>query len=96
MLSNSTWQAIDQYEPIVTVSILCEMGEWTQDVEVGMSWTFFDIREEVLLQRGADHTEADIFIKTGDTLQKINPRQERQFTSANAMSPKVFRLVVRS
>ena len=98
MLSNSTWEAIDQYEPIVMVSILCEMGEWTQDVEVGMSWTFSDIRQEVLLQRGEDtnHTEADIFIRSGDTLQKINPRQERQFTSVDAMPPKAFRLVARS
>jgi len=97
MLSNSTWEAIDQYKPIVMVFILCKMEEWTQDVEVGNSWTFSYICEEVLLQQGADanHMKGDIFIKNGGTLQKINPRQERQFTSVHAMLPKVFRLVVR-
>jgi hypothetical protein len=42
MLTDSTWAAIDH--PVVMVSISCEMGERKQDVEVGMSWTFSDIR----------------------------------------------------
>lgn len=97
MLPDSTWEAIDQYEPVVMVSISCEMGERKQDVEVGMSWTFSDIRHEVLLQLGVDtDTESEIWIATDNTVVKVNSRQEKKFTAANAMPPKIFRLVARS
>lgn len=73
------------------------MGERKQDVEVGMSWTFADIRQEVLLQLGVDtDTESDIWIATNNTTVKVNSRQEKKITAANAMPPKIFRLVARS
>lgn len=97
MLPDSSWEAIDQYEPVVMVSISCEMGERKQDVEVGMSWTFSDIRHEVLLQLGVDtDTESEIWIATDNTAVKVNSRQEKKITTANAMPPKIFRLVARS
>ena len=33
MLPNSTWEAIDQSEPIQMVSISCEFGDWNQVLE---------------------------------------------------------------
>lgn len=63
------------------VSISCEMGERKQDVEVGMSWTFSDIRHEVLLQLGVDtDTESEIWIATDNTAVKVNSRQEKKIT----------------
>ena len=91
MLPDSTWEAIDQYEPVNMVSISCEMEERTQDVEVGMSWTFWDIRQEVLLQLGLDtDIETNIMITIGDTAVKINSRQEKKFTTIDVLPLKIF------
>ena len=59
-----------------------------------MSWTFWDIRQEVLLQLGLDtDTETNIVITTGNTAVKINSRQEKKFTTIDVLPPKIFRFI---
>jgi len=49
MLPNSTWQAIYQYEPTDMVNIRCEFEENERNLEVGFSWSFSDVKEEILV-----------------------------------------------
>lgn len=40
MLPNGTWEALDEYEPVVSVIMHCQVEYSIQDLEVGLSWTF--------------------------------------------------------
>jgi len=37
MLSNSTWEAINQFKPIQIIGITCEFGDWKQFTKRGLT-----------------------------------------------------------
>lgn len=96
MVSRSTWVAIDQFEPVQMVNINCEMGDYKQEMEVGLSWSFSDIRQEALLQITlATESEFDMWIVDHDRATKVNSRNEKHLTTANVLPPKKLRLIAR-
>ena len=96
MLRDNTWEALDQYEHVQTVSLHCEMGDIQQELEVGMSWTVHEVRQEMLIHFGAAlNSDFDIWIVSGDIVTKIIARNEKNVTAEACLPPKMLRVILR-
>ena len=97
MLPDRTWEAMEQYEPLQTVVVHCEFQGLQVDVEVGMTWTVHDLRQEIQIQLEiAADFEFDIWIVTNNVASKVNARNEMHVTIMSRVPPKMLRVVQRS
>ena len=44
---NKTWKPLEQDEPVKTVKLLCDLENVTHKLEVGLTWTIYEIRQEI-------------------------------------------------
>ena len=96
MLRDNTWEALDQYEHVQTISLHCEMGDIQQEIEVGMSWTVHEVRQEILIHFGATlNSDFDIWIVSGDIVTKVNARNEKNVIVEACLPPKMLRVILR-
>lgn len=96
-VSLSEWVDLDQHMPTVMVTVRCEMEDRQYDLEVGLTWSLADIRQEVAVQFGMEeNTIYCLWIVDGRTDIKINPRNEKRHTTVDIMPPKVLRLLRQS
>ena len=97
MLQNKTWEALDQYDPVEIVTLQCELGNITQSLEVGSSWSIHEIRQEIQIQFGlALNYDFHIHLISDGIGTKINPRHEKNVTTLNCALPKKLQVVQRS
>jgi len=96
MLPNGCWEALDQYEPLVSVIIHCQVGDSIQDIEVGLSWSFSIVRQELLVQlnQWADR-DFRMSIVDDNTVFKVNLRNEKNYIVDKVLPPKKLRLILR-
>jgi len=93
-VSPTEWVDLDQYMPTIMVTVLCEMEGKQHALNVGLTWSLVDIRQEVAVQLGVEvNTEYQMWIVDGTTAFKINARNEKKHTAADIMPPKVLRLL---
>lgn len=97
MLPDKAWEAMEQYEPMQTITLHYELEGVIQDISVGMTWSVQEIRQEIQIQLGigADF-EFDIWIVTDNVASKVNVRNEKHVTVMSCVPPKMLRVVQRS
>lgn len=96
MLPNGTWETLDEYEPVVLVIIHCQVEDSIQDLEVGLSWTFSAVRQEILVQLNQlSCIDFRMSIVDDNAVFKVNLRNEKNYTVANVLPPKKLRLITR-
>lgn len=87
------WQAMDNFEPEVIVTIQCEMGDmWSQELEVGMSWSLSDVRKELEVYLGSD-IEFRLAIIDCNRANLVNYRNEKKKFVVDLLPPKKLRLI---
>jgi len=97
MLSDKTWEAMEQYEHVQTIALHCEFEGLQVDVEVGMTWSVYEVRQEIQTQLGiAPDFEFDLWIVTDNVANKVNARNEKHVTVMSCVPPKMLRVVQRS
>lgn len=94
-IASGTWEAIDQSELEIPVTLHCEIGNYNQDIDVGLSWSFSDIRQEITMQIGpAAETDFKMWIlDVNNKVVKVNMRNEKKHTAAMVLPPKRLKLV---
>jgi len=96
MLPNGTWKALDEYESVVSVIIHCQVEDSIQDLQVGLSWTFSAVRQEILVQLNQlSSIDFRMSIVDDNAVFKVNLRNEKNYTVANVLPPKKLRLITR-
>ena len=98
MFPDKTWEAMEQYEPVQTGVLHCEFEGLHVDVEVGMTWSVHELRQEIQIQLeiATDDFEFDIWIVTNNVASKVNARNEKHVTIMSCAPPKMLRVVQRS
>ena len=86
---------MDQNETEVPVILHCEIGDHKEDIQVGLSWSFEDIRQEVILQiELASNIEFQMWIVDGNNAPvKVNRRNKKKFTATLVLPPKKLQLI---
>lgn len=79
LFNGCQWEMMDQAGDIEVVKILCDFGQSSSELEVGKTWTFSNIREEIKVAFGPDIPhEFTLWISSnGHTREKvciINPQ----------------------
>lgn len=89
MISHDVFEAIDQSEQVTMVTVHCEMDDRKIDVEVGLSWSLYDVRQEISVQTGpALDSQFQMYIITDGHATKVNTRKEKTFTVSMVLPPK--------
>ena len=97
MFPDKTWEAMEQYEPVQTGVLHCEFEGLHVDVEVGMTWSVHELRQEIQIQLEiVVDFEFDIWIVTNNVASKVNARNEKHVTIMSCAPPKMLRVVQRS
>lgn len=87
------WQAMDNFELEVIVTIQCEMGDmWSQELEVGMSWSLSNVRKELEVYLGSD-IEFRLAIIDCNIANLVNYRNEKKKFVVDLLPPKKLRLI---
>jgi hypothetical protein len=64
LIQAGRWEPMDQSEPIQIVKVDCVMGDWNQQLEVGINWSFESIRSEIQITLASDApTEFTMYIQ---------------------------------
>jgi len=97
MVSKDVYESIDQYEQVMMVIVHCEMDGYKTEVEVGLTWSLYDVRQEFSIQVGPILTDLyQMYIISDGPPMKVNPRNEKNYTVDHVLPPKVIRFVERS
>jgi len=73
MITEGTWEALDQTETTMIVRIVCEIEEKEQVLEVGQSWSLSNLRQEIMMCLGVD-AERDFtmwIVRQGAAMEKV-------------------------
>lgn len=84
---------MDNFEPEVIVTIQCEMGDmWSQELEVGMSWSLSDVRKELGVYLGSD-IEFRLAIIDFNRVNLVNYRNKKKKFVVDLLPPNKLRLI---
>lgn len=87
---------MDHLEPEVVVPIQCEMdGTWSQDLEVGMTWSLAHVRKELEVFLGAQ-VQFKMWIVDGNRATRVNDRNERKKLVADLVPPRKILITERT
>lgn len=97
LLPDKTWEPLEQYEPIETVILLCDLDDVTHELEVGLTWTIHEIRQEIRVMFAACEESAfDIWIvNEHGVASKVNSRNEKNVPVSSCLQPKKLIVVQR-
>lgn len=96
LVSKDVYEPIDQYEHETMVTVHCQMDDCKAQVEVGLTWSLYDVRQEFSIQVGPLSTDLyQMYIFGDGPPLKINSRNEKNYTVDSVLSPKLVRFIAR-
>jgi len=97
MVSKDTYEPMDQYEHMTMVRVHYDMDDYKTKVEVGLTWSLHDARQEFSIQVGPLLTDLyQMFIISDGPPEKVNTRNEKNYTTDRVLHPKVLHFIARS